>query len=89
MEELATLMLEMDLAEKGEPSFTIAAGNRKSAPTETEAGSVLIEGEPGKNLPVGCDSTPLLPELLHHLVDYFVMHFNTFHQFLDSNDVIE
>lgn len=90
MGELATLMLEMDIAEKGEPSFTIAAGKRKSVSARDEVKTSTIEGEiGGEHSQSDVTRHFLPPEILDHLVDCFTMHFNTFHQFLDINDVVE
>jgi hypothetical protein len=87
MEELASLMLEMDIEEKGEPSFTIAAGKRIAPETEYQHSQVEAIVSNGREQ----ETEPLVPqiskELLEHLVDCFVCHFNGFHQFLDGKDV--
>ena len=87
MEELASLMLEMDIEEKGEPSFTIAAGKRQAPETDYQMSPL----EAVVSIPREQGAEPLAPEisqeLLGHLVDCFVRHFNSYHQFLDTKDI--
>ena len=90
MEELASLMLEMDIEEKGEPSFTIAAGKRKSSARDTHDGHDGLSTNEGNNGSEFVEEVfQLRPEFLSHLVDCFVDHFNTFHQFLAPEDIAD
>lgn len=87
MEELASLMLEMGIEEKGEPSFTIAAGKRMTPETDYQSSpsEAVLSIHPDQG------TQPLVPQisqkLLEHLVNCFVCHFNTYHQFLDAQDI--
>lgn len=87
MEELASLMLEMDIEEKGEPSFTIAAGKRMAPEIEYQH----TPSEAVTNIDHASGTEQQIPkvsqELLEYLVDSFVCHFNGFHQFLDTADI--
>lgn len=85
MEELATLMLEMDIAEGGEPSFTMAPGKRQPALSDLEAERKMEPMRSDERIAIHL----LPPELLIHLVDCFVTHFNPYHQFLDRQDVAD
>lgn len=87
MEELASLMLEMDIEEKGEPSFTIAAGKRMAPETEYQHSRAEAIARNGRELETKPQVPHISKELLEHLVDSFVCHFNPFHQFLDVKDV--
>ena len=82
MEELASLMLEMDIEEKGEPSFTIAAGKRNS--------SQIVDTTLSPQSLNKCMQALSIPlpakELLDHLMDCFGREFNGFHQFLDCRE---
>ncbi|KEF56696.1 uncharacterized protein A1O9_06885 [Exophiala aquamarina CBS 119918] len=87
MEELASLMLEMGIEEKGEPSFTIAAGKRM--PPETEHREPPLE-DVVSNHPERPTEPPVpqvSQQLLEHLLDCFIGHFNGYHQFVDARDV--
>lgn len=87
MDELASLMLEMDIEEKGEPSFTIAAGRRKSSHTANR--DFPAEGTSSARGWSSAKDVTVSAELLQHLVDCFVTHFNLFHQFLDCHEVAD
>jgi hypothetical protein len=80
MEELASLMLTMDIEDKGEPSFTISS--RKS--------TLAAHISPGvgphdsiESIPGSCDAQS---ETREQLVACFKS-FNAFHQVLDSDEV--
>lgn len=81
MEELASLMLTMDLEGQGEPSFTLPP--RKGKPKRRE---VLPYDEQSTNGSDANDrSTPTL-ETRQHLMDCFMARFNIFHRYLEEVD---
>lgn len=87
MEELASLMLEMDIEEKGEPSFNIAAGKRMAAEVDYQHPSPEAVVSSGHRQGLEPQIPQVSKELLEHLMDCFVTHFNGFHQFLDAKDI--
>jgi hypothetical protein len=79
MEELASLMLTMDLEGQGEPSFTLPPGKSK----------VVFERDlPSKDDLLNRDSgfREAPTQTREHLMDGFMQKFNIFHQFLDESD---
>lgn len=84
MDELASLMLEMGIEEKGEPSFTIAAGRRRSSHAAPKGFHRMGRASEHHKRPM--TAIDVSPELLRHLVDCFVTQFNPFHQFLEEQE---
>ena len=82
MEELASLMLTMDLEGQGEPSFTLPPGNSQIA-FKLDVPSNL---EPSKQVQGVHDASTLTLETKRHLVSCFMQKFNIFHEFLDERD---
>lgn len=82
MEELASLMLTMDLEGQGEPSFTLPPGNSQVA-LKRELPSNL---EPSKQVQGVHEAFTLTLETRRHLVGCFMQKFNIFHEFLDERD---
>lgn len=78
MEELASLMLTMDIEGQGEPSFTITSGKVPKSPTTMKR--ELISPLSVKKS-VASSSEPR-----EFLVDSFMENFNPFHQFLTRNE---
>jgi hypothetical protein len=82
MEELASLMLTMELEDQGEPSFTLPPGKGKAKQSK----EVLPDGErPTHSTGADLEST-LPPEIRQQLVDCFMRRFNIFHKFLEESD---
>jgi hypothetical protein len=81
MEELASLMLTMDIEDKGEPSFTISS--RKS--------TLAAHRDPGVDTKDSIESDPgpfnVQSEIREQLLASFE-HFNAFHQVLDSDEAV-
>ncbi|RVX72746.1 hypothetical protein B0A52_04145 [Exophiala mesophila] len=84
MDELASLMLEMDIEEKGEPSFTIAAGRRR--PSQLDQTGIHDVGQTSNQQKRMMTAIDVSPETIRHLVDCFITHFNPFHQFIEPHE---
>ncbi|TGO81017.1 hypothetical protein BPOR_1423g00010 [Botrytis porri] len=79
MKELASLMLTMDIEEKGEPSFTIprnkSASGQNSIPTEN------------LNPDMNSGKIGFYTETRTHLVECFMAAFNIYHQFIEQAEL--
>jgi hypothetical protein len=82
MEELASLMLSMDLEGQGEPSFTLPPGKGKPKQKEASPNSERLWQESATD---GLSTLTL--ETRKQLVDCFMRQFNIFHRFLEAEDV--
>ena len=84
MEELASLMLKVDIEDLGEPSFTILA---------REAPVPIAAAKKRPSLPLAATSSPEESEfrtaeleIRRHLIGCFMQTFNKYHQFLDLEE---
>jgi len=85
MEEIASLMLTMDIEDRGEPSFIITPGKSRfeidshihlhDLPTLKQVDSNVIFPQQFSR-----------PELRHIMVEMFMLHFNSFHQVIDAEE---
>jgi hypothetical protein len=82
MEELASLMLTMDLEGQGEPSFTIPPGKGKSS-SDDDQGSFQANSSTDTET---CNHQyyTLGSEDREHLMNCFLHRFNIFHQFVEE-----
>ncbi|RAL61726.1 hypothetical protein DID88_002794 [Monilinia fructigena] len=83
MEELASLMLTMDIEEKGEPSFTIPSGKDKYSLRQNK---ILIDNlnfDPNHHNASSAEDRFCL-ETRRHLVECFMNAFNVYHQFVEQ-----
>lgn len=83
MEELATLMLKMDVEDRGEPSFTITPGKSVTHPAHAERDALVSFSRTVENLRPAID---LNFEDRDHLVQCFLGDFNPYHQFMSSEE---
>jgi hypothetical protein len=88
MEELAGLMLTMDIEDQGEPSFVIHACKRGSSSIHDEVSKpASTYQETSMNLISSVEGSAQV-SLREQLLDSFTRKFNPFHQFLEPNDPI-
>jgi len=78
MEELASLMLTMDLEGQGEPSFTLPPGKSKAI-VKRESSSIRIP------LAHATDNLVISVETKQRLLGCFMRKFNIFHQFIEES----
>ncbi|KAB8303661.1 hypothetical protein EYC80_005055 [Monilinia laxa] len=86
MEELASLMLTMDIEEKGEPSFTIPSGKDKYSLRQNK---ILIDNlnfDPNHHSTSSAEDQFCL-ETRRHLVECFANSFNVYHQFIEQAEL--
>ncbi|TEY81526.1 hypothetical protein BOTCAL_0033g00070 [Botryotinia calthae] len=84
MEELASLMLTMDIEEKGEPSFTIPR-NKSTSRQNSIPGEILTPNisSHDQNL----SKIGFYTETRTHLVECFMAAFNIYHQFIEQGEL--
>ncbi|ATZ46967.1 hypothetical protein BCIN_02g03020 [Botrytis cinerea B05.10] len=84
MEELASLMLTMDIEEKGEPSFTIPR-NKSTSKQNSIPGEILTPdiSSHDQNL----SKIGFYTETRTHLVECFMAAFNIYHQFIEQGEL--
>ncbi|QSZ34525.1 hypothetical protein DSL72_006119 [Monilinia vaccinii-corymbosi] len=86
MEELASLMLTMDVEDKGEPSFTIPSGKDKYSSRQNKMLSDNLSFGPNHHR-VNSAEDGFHPETRRHLVECFMNAFNIYHQFIEQAEL--
>lgn len=86
MEELASLMLTMDIEEKGEPSFTIPSGKDKYSLRQNNLSIDNIKFDPNHHSASSAEDRFCL-ETRQHLVECFTNAFNVYHQFIEQAEL--
>jgi hypothetical protein len=87
MEDLASLMLTMDIEDRGEPSFMIPSAKMRPA---AHVGPMAHQDHRPKAVTEGVSFTIADPQstIRKQLIQDFAANFNVFHQFLECNDPI-
>lgn len=86
LEELASLMLTMDIEEKGEPSFTIPSGKDKYS-SRSEKDITGVMGFDSSHHEINYTDNELHPETRRQLIDCFMTSFNIYHQFISQAEL--
>ncbi|KAF7880637.1 uncharacterized protein EAF02_007483 [Botrytis sinoallii] len=84
MKELASLMLTMDIEEKGEPSFTIPR-NKSSSRQNSVSNENLNPDTSSHDTDLG--KIGFYTETRTHLVECFMAAFNIYHQFIEQGEL--